>query len=70
MQIYLAHIAKFKRKWKVTLADTGLNTLKGARIKRLEKYIVDEVNMITYGDGLSNVDINRLLIFIILMAKY
>ena len=49
-------------KWKVTLVDTGLDTLKGGRIKRLEKYL-DDVNMLTYGDGVANIDINNLVKF-------
>ena len=61
--LFQSHNSTKKENWNVTLADTGLNTLKGARIKRVEKYIVDDVNMITYGDGLSNVDINKLLKF-------
>lgn len=48
--------------WKVTLVDTGIDTLKGGRIKRLEKYL-DDVNMITYGDGVVDLDINKLLDF-------
>jgi len=46
--------------WNVTLVDTGLNTLKGGRIKRLEDYL-DDVNMLTYGDGVANIDISQLL---------
>jgi glucose-1-phosphate cytidylyltransferase len=47
--------------WKVTLVDTGLNTLKGGRIKRLEKYLTDDINMITYGDCVADIDINKLV---------
>ena len=47
--------------WKVTLVDTGLNTQTGGRIKRVEKYIGDEPFMLTYGDGVSTVDLNALL---------
>lgn len=47
--------------WKVTLVDTGLNTLKGARIKRVEKYLDSDINMITYGDGVADIDVNELL---------
>ncbi|MFX1593647.1 MAG: sugar phosphate nucleotidyltransferase, partial [Promethearchaeota archaeon] len=36
--------------WRVSLIDTGLNTLKGGRIKRIEKYLDSEINMLTYGD--------------------
>ena len=49
--------------WKVTLVDTGLNTLKGGRIKRIEQYLDDEINMLTYGDGVANVDVRKLLDF-------
>ncbi len=48
--------------WKVTLVDTGLSTLKGGRIKRLEPYL-DELNMLTYGDGVATVDISKLASF-------
>ena len=47
--------------WRVTLVDTGLNTQTGARIKRVQKYIGDEPFMLTYGDGVSNVDLSALL---------
>ncbi len=49
--------------WKVTLVDTGLRTMTGGRIKRVKKYIGDEAFMMTYGDGLSDVDLNGLLEF-------
>ncbi len=49
--------------WSVTLASTGDNALKGARLKRIEKYITDDVFMVTYGDGVSNIDIKKLLDF-------
>lgn len=47
--------------WRVTLVDTGLNTQTGARVKRVEKYIGAEPFMLTYGDGVSDVDLNALL---------
>jgi glucose-1-phosphate cytidylyltransferase len=47
--------------WKVTLVDTGLNTMTGGRIKRISNLIKDENFMITYGDGLSNVDLTSLV---------
>ena len=50
-------------KWKVTLVDTGLDTLKGGRIKRIEPYLDSEYNMLTYGDGVANININNLLDF-------
>lgn len=51
-----------ERDWKVTLMDTGLNSLKGARVKRVEKYL-DDVNMLTYGDGVADVNIHELVAF-------
>lgn len=47
--------------WKVTLVDTGLHTSTGGRIKRVQEYIGNETFMLTYGDGVSNVNINRLV---------
>ena len=47
--------------WKVTLVDTGLHTQTGGRIKRVQKYIGDETFMLTYGDGVSNIDLKELL---------
>lgn len=47
--------------WKVTLVDTGLNTNTAGRIKKIQKYIGNEPFMLTYGDGVSNVDINALI---------
>lgn len=49
--------------WKVTVVDTGLNTMTGGRIKRIQKYIGDEPFFMTYGDGVCDVDINKLLDF-------
>ncbi len=47
--------------WKVTLIDTGLNTMTGGRIKRVADYIDGDRFMMTYGDGVSDVDIDKLL---------
>lgn len=49
--------------WKVTLIDTGLNSMTGGRIKRASKYINNERFMLTYGDGVSDVNIKNLLDF-------
>ena len=49
--------------WKVTLVDTGLNTMTGGRIKRVQKYIGKETFMMTYGDGVCDVNINDLVDF-------
>jgi len=49
--------------WNVTLIETGTNTLKGGRIKRLEPYLNNEINMMTYGDGVSDINIEKLVDF-------
>ena len=49
--------------WKVTVVDTGLNTMTGGRIKRIQKYVGDEPFMMTYGDGVCDVDISKLVEF-------
>ena len=49
--------------WKVTVVDTGLNTMTGGRVKRVKSYIGSEPFMLTYGDGVSNVNITELLKF-------
>lgn len=49
--------------WRVTIVDTGLHTQTGGRIKRIQKYVGDETFMMTYGDGVSNIDINELVKF-------
>ncbi len=49
--------------WRVTVVDTGLNTMTGGRIKRIARYLDDEPFFLTYGDGVSNVDIAKELEF-------
>lgn len=49
--------------WKVTLVDTGLDTMTGGRIKRIEKFVGNETFMLTYGDGVSDINIAELLSF-------
>ena len=49
--------------WRVTLVDTGLETMTGGRIKRLKKFVGNEPFMLTYGDGVANIDIDALLKF-------
>lgn len=49
--------------WKVTLVNTGLNTMTGGRVKRIQQFIGNEPFMLTYGDGVANIDINGLLKF-------
>jgi glucose-1-phosphate cytidylyltransferase len=49
--------------WKVTLVDTGINSMTGGRIKRVKEYVGEETFMLTYGDGLSDININELVKF-------
>ena len=49
--------------WKVTVVDTGLNTMTGGRIKRIQPYIGNEPFLMTYGDGVCDVDISKLVEF-------
>ena len=49
--------------WKVTLIDTGVNTMTGGRVKRVQKYVGNAPFMLTYGDGVANININELLSF-------
>ena len=51
----------FAEPWKVTLVDTGLETMTGGRVKRIKDYVGDEPFMLTYGDGLADVDLAALL---------
>ena len=53
----------YSEPWKVTLIDTGLNTMTGGRIKRAKKYINNEPFMLTYGDGVADINITELLDF-------
>jgi glucose-1-phosphate cytidylyltransferase len=57
------HNSHSENNWKVTLVDTGLDTLKGGRIKRVEKYLDSDINMLTYGDGVADINIKDLVDF-------
>jgi glucose-1-phosphate cytidylyltransferase len=59
----LIHQSHEESGWRITLANTGEKTLKGARLKKIERYITDDSFMMTYGDGVANVDINALIEF-------
>lgn len=59
MTIHESHLEP----WKVTIVDTGLNTMTGGRIKRIQKYIGDETFLMTYGDGVCDVDISKLVAY-------
>ena len=57
------HDDNYPLDWKVTLVDTGLDTMTGGRVKRMKKYIGNETFMLTYGDGLSNINLDDLMAF-------
>lgn len=57
------HSSEQVEPWKVTLANTGIDTMTGGRLKRIRKYIGDEPFMMTYGDGISDVDLRALYDF-------
>lgn len=57
------HLSNHAEPWTVTLIDTGLNTMTGARIKKVKEYVGNEPFMLTYGDGVSDVNINELVKF-------
>lgn len=59
MTIHESHLEP----WKVTVVDTGYNTMTGGRIKRIQKYVGNEPFFMTYGDGVCDVNINKLLEF-------
>lgn len=52
-----------KTDWRVTLVDTGLSSMTGGRIKRMQSYIGNETFLLTYGDGVADIDINALVKF-------
>lgn len=54
---------QYAEPWKVTVVDTGLNTMTGGRIKRIQQYVGDEAFLMTYGDGVCDVDIRKLVEF-------
>lgn len=53
----------YSEDWKITMIDTGLKTMTGGRIKRAEEHLKDDTFLLTYGDGLSNININELVDF-------
>lgn len=57
------HDTHCEDKWEITLANTGEENMTGSRIKQIEKYINSEHFLLTYGDGVCDVDINRLVDF-------
>ena len=57
------HNSNQQEDWKVTVVDTGINTNTGGRVKAIEKFLDSEQFLVTYGDGLANVDIENLIRF-------
>lgn len=55
--------SNYAEPWKVTLIDTGLDTMTGSRINRVKEYVRDEPFLLTYGDGVSDIDIHKLIKF-------
>lgn len=62
-------LSRYDLEWKVSLIDTGIDTKTGGRIKRAEKYIGDKPFLMTYGDGLGNIDIKKSINFHFLKNK-
>lgn len=60
---FCLHNCHDERGWKITLANTGERTLKGGRLKRVERYVTGDTFMLTYGDGVADVDLDALVAF-------
>ena len=60
---YIYHDNHSEENWAITFANTGENSMTGSRVKKIEKYIDSDAFMLTYGDGLCDVDINKLVEF-------
>jgi glucose-1-phosphate cytidylyltransferase len=52
---------EYKNKWKVSCIDTGIHTLKASRLMLIKNYLTDDTNLLTYGDGLADININELV---------
>ena len=57
------HGAHGEDDWRVTVADTGMNTMTGGRVKRVQRYVGEETFLCTYGDGIADIDLDALLAF-------
>ena len=57
------HDRHLESEWRVTVADTGLETMTGGRVRRVRQYVEDEAFMVTYGDGVADVDLAALVAF-------
>lgn len=58
-----AHAPPSQENWHVTLAETGLSSMTGCRVKRIEKYLTGDTFLLTYGDGVADVDVDKLVRF-------
>ena len=62
-EVIKKYFSKIYNKWNINLIDTGQKTMTGGRVKRLQKLIGNETCMLTYGDGLSDINLDDLLSF-------
>jgi len=62
-EIIKEYFSKIPEKWNINLIDTGQETMTGGRVKRLQKFIGNETCLLTYGDGLSDINLNSLIDF-------
>ena len=62
-EVIKKYFNKKKYGWNIKIIDTGQKTMTGGRLKRLKKYLIDEFFFVTYGDGLSDVNLNKLVKF-------
>ena len=62
-EVIKKYFSKISNKWNINLIDTGQKTMTGGRVKRLQKLIGNETCMLTYGDGLSDINLDDLLSF-------
>lgn len=60
---YITTAESRSEKWKVQLIDTGIDVMTGGRLKRIEKYLEGDIFLMTYGDGVSDININNLVAF-------
>ena len=62
-EIIKEYFSNISEKWNINLIDTGQKTMTGGRVKRLQKLVGDETCMLTYGDGLADINLDTLLAF-------
>ena len=62
-EIIKKYFENYRKDWQINLIETGSSTLTGGRLKKLEKYLDEETFLLTYGDGISDININKLIDF-------